>query len=155
MQPSQVRIMQEDLESRFKKLNVETAWLEGGEDQIGDTFRALMPVNKSGDCVLLEVMVTPLDEVMDLLDIFISLIMKVGPGYEQLKEAMLEWNIDSPIGAFGVCGPDRTFYHRYTFPFPSDALPDELAEQTAYLIDQCYAVAARVFPEAVRISGHK
>ena len=154
MQAEQVKAMQEDLEARFRKLNVETAWLKGEEGQIGDTLRALLPVTKAGEHVLLEVMVTQLDEDMHLLDLFISLIMQVGPGYEQLKEAMLDWNLDSPIGAFGIYRPGRTFYHRYTFPFPCSALPEELATQASYLIDRCYEVVAAVFPEAVRISGH-
>ena len=154
MKADQVKTMQQELEERFQKLNIETAWLEGEEGQIGDTLRALLPVTKTGDHVLLEVMVTRLDEDMDLLDLFISLIMEVGPGYEALKETMLDWNLDSPIGAFGIYRPGRTFYHRYTFPFPCDALPEELASQAAYLIDRCYDVVATVFPEAVRISGH-
>ena len=154
MKADQVKTMQQELEERFQKLNIETAWLEGEEGQIGDTLRALLPVTKTGDHVLLEVMVTRLDEDMVLLDLFISLIMEVGPGYEALKETMLDWNLDSPIGAFGIYRPGRTFYHRYTFPFPCDALPEELASQAAYLIDRCYDVVAAVFPEAVRISGH-
>ena len=154
MKAEQVKIMQEELEARFRKLNIETARLSGEENQIGDTLRALLPVTKAGDHVLLEVMVTRLDEDMDLLDLFTSLIMEVGPGYEELKETMLDWNLDSPIGAFGIYRPSKTFYHRYTFPFPCDALPEELATQAAYLIDRCYDVVAAVFPEAVRISGH-
>ena len=154
MNAEQVKIMQEELEARFRKLNVETAWLKGEEGQIGETLRALLPVSDAGDCMLLEVMVTHLDEDMDLLDLFMSLIMEVGPGYEELKEAMLDWNVDSPIGTFGIYRPSRLFYHRYTFPFPRTALPEELASQASYLIDRCYSVAATVFPEAVRISGH-
>ena len=154
MEAEQVEVMQKELEARFQKLNIETAWLSGEENQIGDTLRALLPVTKTGDHVLLEVMVTQLDEDMHLLDLFISLIMEVGPGYEQLKDAMLDWNLDSPIGAFGIYRPGKTFYHRYTFPFPCSALPEELATEAAYLIDRCYDVVAAVFPEAVRISGH-
>lgn len=154
MNADQVKTMMEELEARFHKLNIETAWLSGEENQIGETLRALLPVTKKGEHVLLEVMVTRLDEDMDLLDLFTSLIMEIGPGYEELKEVMLDWNLDSPIGAFGIYRPSRTFYHRYTFPFPSGALPEELASQAAYLIDRCYEVTATVFPEAVRISGH-
>ena len=154
MQAEQVKVMQEELEARFRKLNIETAWLKGEEGQIGETLRALLPVTKAGDHVLLEVMVTGLDEDMHLLDLFISLIMEVGPGYEELKEAMLDWNLDSPIGAFGIYRPSRTFYHRYTLPFPCDVMPEDLAAQASYLIDRCCAVTSYVFPEAVRISGH-
>lgn len=154
MKADQVKTMLEELAARFHKLNIETAWLEGEENQIGDTLRALLPVTKTGDHVLLEVMVTNLDEEMHLLDLFTSLIMEIGPGYEELKEVMLDWNLDSPIGTFGIYRPSRTFFHRYTFPFPCDALPEELASQAAYLIDRCYEVIASVFSEAVRISGH-
>ena len=154
MEAEQVKAMQKELEARFRKLNIETAWLKGEEGQIGETLRALLPVTKAGDHVLLEVMVTGLDEDMHLLDLFISLIMEVGPGYAELMEAMQDWNVDSPIGAFGIFRPSRLFYHRYTFPFPRNALPEELASQAAYLIDRCYDVVATVFPEAVRISGH-
>ena len=154
MNAEQVKTMLEELEARFHKLNIETAWLDGEENQIGNTLRALLPVTQTGDHVLLEVMVTRLDEDMDLLDLFTSLIMEVGPGYEELKEVMLDWNLDSAVGAFGIYRPGRTFFHRCTFPFPADALPEELATQAAYLIDRCYDVVAAVFPEAVRISGH-
>ena len=154
MDKEQVRVMLGELETRFKKLNVETAWLAGGENQIGDTLRALLPVTKEGGHVLLEVMVDPLDADTDLLDIFISIIMEVGPGYEELKEAMLEWNIDSPIGYFGVYRQSRTFFFRYTYPFPAVLPPEDLAVEAAYLIDVCAAVTSAVYPEAVRISGH-
>lgn len=154
MNAANVKAMQENLEARLKKLNVETAWLKGEDNQIGDTLRALLPVTEAGDCVLLEVMVTHLDDEVDLLDLFTSLIMEIGPGYEALKEIMLDWNLDSPIGAFGIYRPSRTFFHRYTFPFPADSSAEDLAEQTNYLIGQCFAVVAQVFPDAVRISGH-
>ena len=154
MKADQVKTMLEELAARFHKLNIETAWLEGEENQIGDTLRALLPVTKTGDHVLLEVMVTNLDEEMHLLDLFTSLIMEIGPGYEELKEVMLDWNLDSPIGAFGIFRPERQFYHSYTFPFPADVTAEDLTEEAYYLIGQCYAVIASVFPDAVRISGH-
>ena len=110
MKAEQVKTMMKELEERFQKLNIETAWLSGEENQIGDTLRALLPVTKAGDHVLLEVMVNRLDEDMDLLDLFTSLIMEVGPGYEALKEEMLDWNLDSPIGAFGIYRPSKSLY---------------------------------------------
>ena len=154
MDAKQIRTAQEDLEKRLKTLNVETAWLEGEDDQIGGTLRALLPVTDAGDCVLMEIMVTPFDEVMHLLHLYTAIIMEIGPGYEALKETLLDWNLESPIGAFGVYRPDRQFCHRYTFPFPADVPAEELAEEAYYLIGQCYSVISHVFPDAVRISGH-
>lgn len=154
MDATQMNTTLDALEARLKTLNVETARLKGEEDQIGDTLRALLPVTDAGDMVLMELAVTPFDEGMALLHLYTTLIMEIGPGYEALKEMMLDWNLDSPIGTFGIFRPERQFYHRYTFPFPSDATVEDLTEESYYLIGQCYAVIARVFPDAVRISGH-
>lgn len=155
MDAKQVKTAWEDVEKRLKTLNVETAWLKGEDDQIGEALRALLPVTDAGDCVLMELMVTPFDENMHLLHIYTAIIMEIGPGYETLKETLLDWNLDSPIGVFGIVRPDRQFCHRYTFPFPVALPSEELAEEAYYLIGRCYSVISRVYPEAVRISGHK
>ena len=154
MDATQMNATLDALEARLKTLNVETARQKGEEDQIGDTLRALLPVTDAGDMVLMELAATPFDEGMALLHLYTTLIMEIGPGYEALKEMMLDWNLDSPIGAFGIFRPERQFYHSYTFPFPADVTVEDLTEEAYYLIGQCYAVIASVFPDAVRISGH-
>ena len=154
MDATLVKTAFDELEERLKGLKVETGRLPGEDDQIGDTLRALLPVTEAGDVVLMEVMVTPFDEGMALLHLYTTLIMEIGPGYEALKEMLLDWNLESPIGAFGIFRPERQFCHRYTVPFPAEVPAGELAEEAYYLVGQCYAVISRVFPDAVRLSGH-
>ena len=154
MDAKQVRQMQETVEEWLKGLNVETAWLDGVEEQIGDTLRAMLPVTDAGDCVLFELMATPFEGTTELLHLYTTLILEIGPGYEALKEIMLDWNLNCPLGAFGIYRPARQFYHRYTFPYPTDVKVESLAEQTVYLIKQVYTAVAEHFEDAVRLSGH-
>ena len=143
------------LEARLKELPLETAYVDGGPDQIGDTLRALVPVTDDGNVALSEIIVTPWAEDSDLLHIYSTIIMEIGPGYEALKEMMLDWNLTCPLGAFGIYRPARQFYHKYTVPLPPDTDPDALAEGTFFLLNLVAAAISERFEDAVQLSGHR
>ena len=96
-----VNKFQNALEDLLKKAGAETAFLEGIEPQLGNTLRTLLPVTEAGDMVLTEVMMAPFTEDALLLQIYSTMIIEIGPGYEALKEMLLDWNLTAPLGAFG------------------------------------------------------
>ena len=143
------------LDNLLKKIGVQTATLDGVEPQIGDTLRALLPVTEAGDVVLTEVMMAPYTEDALLLQIYSTMIVEIGPGYEALKEMLLDWNLTAPLGAFGIYRQERQFYHKYNYIIPTDGDPDEMAAEVFYLMNLVLDVISARFPDAVRLSGHK
>ena len=154
MDAKDVRLLQDAVKARLDEIGVETAYLDGEEGQIGDTLRALLPVTEAGDCVLMEILVSPFDESAELLQFYTTLIMEIGPGYEALKELLLDWNLFCPLGAFGIYRQGRQFFHRYTLPLPRTLPPEAMTDSVYYLADRIHAVISERFPDAVRISGH-
>ena len=51
-----VNVFLDELEKLLKKMEYQTARLDGQEPQIGDTLRAMVPVDETGSMVLLEVL---------------------------------------------------------------------------------------------------
>ena len=143
------------LENVLKEVGVQTAVLEGAEPQIGNTLRALLPVTDAGDVVLTEVMMGPCTEDALLLQLYSTMIMEIGPGYEALKEMLLDWNLTAQLGAFGIYRQQRQLYHKYNYIIPTDGDPDEMATEVFYLMNLVLDVISAHFPDAVRISGHK
>ena len=143
------------LDDLLKKIGVQTATLEGVEPQIGDTLRALLPVTEAGDVVLTEVMMAPYTEDALLLQIYSTMIVEIGPGYEALKEMLLDWNLTAALGAFGIYRQGRQLYHKYNYIIPTDGDPDEMATEVFYLMNLVLDVISAHFPDGVRISGHK
>ncbi len=143
-----------EIEALLKKMKYQTARMEGVGPQLGDTLRAMVPVDEAGNAVLLEVMVIPLTEEAHLVQLYTTMIAEIGPGYEALKEMLLDWNLVCPIGAFGIFRAGRQFYHKYNYPIPVDIPPEEMALEILYLIDLIRGEVADVFPDAVRLSGH-
>ncbi len=146
-----VNLFQTDLEARFTQLGLESAHTEAGPDAIGDILRVLIPVTDEGDLILTEIVFTPWADDCDLLHLYSTLIAEIGPGYETLKEQLIDWNLACPLGAFGIFR-ERQFYHKYDVPLPPDADPKALAEKAFKLINLIAAAAASRFPEAVQIS---
>ena len=143
-----------ELEELLKKMEYETARLEGEAPQIGDTLRALVPVDDEGNMVLLEVMAGEYDEHTLLIQIYTTMIAEIGPGYEALKEMTLEWNLVCPIGAFGIYREERQFYHKYNYLIPADGEAKDTAMSIFYIIHLVRDVIAEIFPDAVRLSGN-
>ena len=43
------------------------------------------------------------------------MIVEIGPGYEALKEMLLDWNLTARLGAFGIYRQQRQLYHKYNY----------------------------------------
>ncbi len=149
-----VKQFQRVLEARLKVLTLETAYFDNGPESIGDTLRVLLPVTDAGDIVLTEILVTPWVEDCNLLHFYSTIIVEIGPGYEALKEMMLDWNLACPLGAFGIYRPARQFYHKYTLALPLDTDMAALPDRAFFLLNLIAAVISERFPEAVKLSGH-
>ena len=143
-----------ELEALLKKMEYETATLKGEEIQLGNTLRAMMPVDEAGNMVLLEVMALPYTDDALLVQIYSTMIAEIGPGYEALKEMLLDWNLTCPLGAFGIYRQGRQFYHKYNYTLPTDGDPKEMAVEVFYIIHLIQDVIGRYFPDIVRLSGN-
>ncbi len=142
------------LEELLKQMGYETATLKGEAPQIGDTLRAMVPVDEAGNRVLLEVLVGEYNEHTILIQICTTMIAEIGPGYEALKEMLLDWNLTCPIGAFGIYRQARQFYHKYNYLVPKDGDAEACSKEIFYIIHLALDVIAAVFPDAVRLSGN-
>ena len=155
MNAAEVKAFQENLARQIAELNMETNVAPGsGEPQIGDTLRTLLPVNGGSDVVMTEILVSEFNEDSNCLVLYTTMIMEIGPGYEALKEMLLDWNLTCPLGSFGIFRQGRQFYHKYLFPFPKNLPAKKLADRAMYLLELLYDVISERFPEAVRLSGH-
>ncbi len=143
-----------ELEKLLKTMDYETARLAGEEPQIGDTLRAMVPVDDEGNKVLLEVLTGEYNEHTLLIQIYSTMIAEIGPGYEALKEMTLEWNLVCPIGAFGIYRENRQFYHKYNYLVPADSEAKDTSMSIFYIIHLIRDVIAEIFPDAVRLSGN-
>lgn len=143
-----------ELETLLKKMEYETAILKGEEIQLGDTLRVLLPVDETENIVLMEIMALPYTEDALLLQLYSTMIAEIGPGYEALKEMLLDWNLNSPLGAFGIYRQGRQFFHKYNYPMPADGDPKEMAVEVFYIIHLIRDVIGQIFPDAVRLSGN-
>ncbi len=149
-----INVFFDELEELMKKIGLETAALEGEEPQLGHTLRTLMSVTEAGDKVLLEVLAAQFDEDSLLISIYSTIIAEIGPGYETLKDILIDWNLSCPLGAFGIFRQNRQFYHKYNYLIPIDGEPKEIALEAFYLIHMISGVIGQYFSEAVRLSGH-
>ena len=144
-----------ELEKLLQKMDYETALVKNEDQpQLGDTLRAMVPVDEAGNRVLLDVMAFPYSEHSLLVQIYSTMIAEIGPGYEALKEMLLDWNLTCPIGAFGIYRQGRQFYHKYNYLLPTDGEEKEMAAEVFYVIHLARDVIAEIFPDAVRLSGH-
>ena len=156
MNAADVLLFQQDLAGQIAQLNMETNTAAGsGGAQIGDTLRTLLPVNNGGDVALTEILVSSFNAESDCLVFYTTMIMEIGPGYEALKEMLLDWNLACPLGSFGIFRQGRQFYHKFVFPFPKNLPPKKLAKRAMYLLEVLYDVISGRFPEAVMLSGHE
>ncbi len=143
-----------ELESLLNKMEYETARMKVEDPQIGETLRVLFPVDEAGNKVLLEVMTKQYNEDTLLIQIYTTMIAEIGPGYEALKEMLLDWNLTCPLGAFGIYRPAKQFYHKYNYLMPVDEDQKEMATEIFYVIHLVMDVVASGFPDIVRLSGN-
>ena len=155
MDALQVGRFQKALEAKLGELGIETAHVDGsGGMQLGDTLRALLTVNDGGSVALLEVVVTQYADRYDLLHFYTTMLAEMGPGYEALKEVLLDWNLSMPLGAFGIYRQARQLYHSYSYPFPAGADPEALAETAMDLVGMIYDTVTGRYEDAARLAGN-
>jgi len=141
------------LEGLLKQMGYETALARGEDPKLGDTLRALLPVDEAGNKVLLDVMAFPYTEHALLAQIYTTMIAEIGPGYDALEKMLVDWNLTCPIGAYGIYREGRQFYHKYNYLMRTDGEAKEMAEEIFYIIHLVLDVIAETFPAAVRLSG--
>ena len=149
-----VMVFLNELEDLLKKMEYQTMRLQGEAPQLGDTVRALVPVDDAGKLVLTEVLVGQFNDKTLMIQIYTTMIAEIGPGYEALKEMTLDWNLNCPIGAFGIFRQNRQFYHKYNYLIPAEGDPKEMAMEIFYIIHLVRDVIAEIFPDVVRLSGN-
>lgn len=143
-----------ELDALFKKMEYETASLKGEEIQLGDTLRVMLPIDEAGNKVLMEIMAMSYTDDAILVQIYSTMIAEIGPGYEALKEMLLDWNLTCPLGAFGIYRQGRQFYHKYNYTLPTDGDPKQMAVEVFYIIHLVRDVIAQYFADIVRLSGN-
>lgn len=143
-----------ELEELLNEIGLETAILKGDDPKLSNTLRAMAPMTEAGGHVLLEIMTVPYTDDAYLLQIYTTMLAEIGPGYDVLKDALLDWNLTCPLGAFGIYKRLRQFYHKYNYLMPVDVPADEMADEVFYILNLVLEAISRIYPDAVRISGN-
>lgn len=142
------------LEAKAREVELPTAFVEkGNEVQLGDTLRILLPIDDAGNVCLMEVMMTPYEDDVDLVHLYTTMLQNVSAGNAALREAIAEWNLLSPLGSYGIFTQGAQLYHKYTFPSPIAIDPAALAEQTMTVIELIYDILDTQYPEAARLNA--
>ena len=126
-------------------------------DNISETLRVMMPVTDEGDPCLLEILTSRYINDTGLVILYTTMIAKIGPGYEALQRALSQWNLECPLGAFGIyeTPEGNQLYHKYTIPFEPDIDPEELEADVMFHLMLLYEVISRKFGEARELSEGK
>ncbi len=141
------------LNKDIQESNIETNLIPPRDD-MSETLRAMLPVTDEGDPNLLEIMTSKFVEDADLLVFYTTMIAKIGPGYEALLDALPQWNLECPLGAFGVYETKgvKQLYHKYSILFDPEIDPEELAETAMFHLMLIYEVLSRKYGEARALS---
>lgn len=145
-------ILQEDIQ----KADMWTK-LVPSEDNGSETLRVMMPVTDEGDPCLLEILISRFVEDTELVIFYTTMIAKIGAGYEELLRALPKWNLECPLGTFGIYeAPEgKQLFHKYTIPFESDTEPEDLEGDVMFHLMLLYEVVSRYFVEARELSQGK
>ena len=144
-----VNISFEKLRERLSALGIESTYTDGiGGLQVGRTLRILFPVTQDGNAVITELMVTTFSADLDLMLIYSTIVAEIGPRYDELVRQLVPWNMHCPFGAYGIYEEGRQIYHKYSFPFPNDVDPDDVAGQAMVLLGVLHEVLSEKYYEA-------
>ncbi len=136
-----------ELEKKLGELGVESTYVDGaGGPQTGDTLRVLFPVTEEGHAAITELMVTSFAEDLDLLIIYSTVVAELNEKAGELPQKLIEWNLDCPLGAFGVYREENQLYHKYSVPFDRDKAPGDLAEEAMTLLSVLFEVLSAHYP---------
>ncbi len=141
------------LEGKVRELGIQTNYIEGiRSPQIGDTLRILMAVTQEGHPVVTEFMITEMAADYDLLIIYSTVLAKLGKRGSELPQKLLEWNILSPMGHYGIYEEENQLYHKYSMPIPVDTDPEALAEKAMDLLGLIYEQLSAQYTELAEYS---
>ncbi len=141
------------LDGKVQELGIQTNYVEGiSRPQIGDTLRILMAVTKEGHPVVTEFMITEMAADYDLLIIYSTVLAKLGKRGSELPQKLLEWNILSPMGHYGIYEEENQLYHKYSMPIPVDTDPEALAEKAMDLLGLIYEQLSAQYTELAEYS---
>ncbi|MBE6910339.1 MAG: hypothetical protein E7474_12325 [Ruminococcaceae bacterium] len=130
-------------------LDIESIYMDGiGDPQVGETLRIRFPVTQDGNVVITELMVTSFLDDLDLMLMYSTVVVKIGDRYDELVQKLVPWNMNCPFGAYGIYEEGRQLYHKYSFPFPSDADPSDVAGQVMVLLGVLHQVLSEKYYEA-------
>ena len=144
-----------NLENLLHELELETAYVEGVRGpQIGDTLRILLPVTDEGHPVLTEIMVTEFTDDLDLLHVYSTLLLDC-ERLDELTQALSEWNLLCPLGAYGIFESDgkQQLFHKYTFPLDIDTA--DFSEQAMTLLELLHGVLSEQYSAYSAFTAHE
>ncbi|MBE6070108.1 MAG: hypothetical protein E7211_20820 [Clostridium lundense] len=138
----------EALGNELEKLGINTTYVEGaGAPQIGDTLRILFPVTDEGHAAITEVMVSELEEDLNMLHIYSTIVVELNEKADELPNKLIEWNLLCPLGGYGLYEEERQLYHKYTMPFNINKDPESLADDTMTLLELLFNVLTNAYPD--------
>ena len=122
--------------------------------QIGDTLRILLPVTDEGHPVLTEIMVTEFTDDLDLLHVYSTLLLDC-ERIDELTQALSEWNLLCPLGAYGIFESDgaKQLFHKYTFPLDIDT--EDFSEQAMTLLELLHGVLSEQYSAYSAFTAHE
>ena len=143
-----------NLQEQIRESHIETNLVPPGDDGLGETLRAMLPVTDEGDPNLLEIMAVPYVEDADMLIFYTTMIAKIGPGYEDMVRAIPQWNHACPLGGYCIYDNQglKQFVHKYSLLFDPEIEPDELADTAMFHLMLLYDVVSQKFKEARAVS---
>lgn len=68
-------------------------------------------------------------EGMDLAQVYVTVLARLGQAREQLAQAIAQWNAHSPLGQYGIDEAQDQLYHRSRLSLDGQAPAAKLAEQ--------------------------
>ena len=152
MDAASVKELQRLVEEEYSRLGVKCAVVEGeAENQTGDTLRLLLPVTEDGAMVLTELAVFRLEDELDLLTFYTTVLMNLEPD-TPVAGALSGWNLTCPIGAFGILREEGRLFHKYTYPAPSAARTEDVAASAEYAIELIFQAISRYYGEALALA---
>ncbi|MBQ9459023.1 MAG: hypothetical protein IJU66_03735 [Oscillospiraceae bacterium] len=146
------KLLEKDIQQSHIRTN-----LVPPQDETGETLRAMLPVTDEGDPSLMEIMAVSFEEDADVLLFYTTMIGKIGPGYEKLLDVLPRWNLECPLGAYGVYDNQgmKQLYHKYNILFDPEIDPKELEENAMFHLTVLYEIISGKYEEARGISDGK
>lgn len=142
------------LKEWFQEENVPAEIVNRADEPV--RLRLWLPLFEDGDVdsrVLMEIAPITYNEPLDLAHIYTTMLAEPGPGVEELRRKLQDWNLTAFVGAYGIFEEMGQLYHKHSIVLMEDL--DEEEQADLIFMGACVAAdeMARRFPEAVHISN--